>query len=533
MTGKGESPTRVLVTEGPSTALKESSLGFTSQDTTEASITSLWEESLLEPAEEDRSPFDDNDSCQDDFIDPYLRKQTRRRVKVQKNEYCSSKRPMRSSNRENNFDPTCIDVDVDSDTETEYSFTNQVISFVAGSEYSQEQYNDEDDDLQSSLPSESTSPFDEPCRRPIEPEAPKKTTSTTNKTTTFKSLGTFDFPITETTTSTAEPTTGTKTVNGISKSLGSGCFEIPPKPEESASPSSTAKAEGFSFTTPLSAIGKSILAIGSLAILPKALQFDLITQQPPTPLSQTEPSNQETPQMTQRQAKAERECARWKDICQTAVQVHGKHSVKTAEALLQLGHAYMHAGEYAQAVVTFQSACRIWNRRMEYREDRLAFARVVDSIGMAWTRVTQDEDVDHCHKAMAALEEAFQIRYELLGPWHPDCVETLNKIASVHLHLREYSEACNAYFEVFHVRKAIFGANHPSVAIAAHALGNVLVKLASTEEASRFFDIAVDIYDRMNLPIKHPAVTRLMRDQKRLDRLSLTRLPMQPLSTHR
>ena len=164
----------------------------------------------------------------------------------------------------------------------------------------------------------------------------------------------------------------------------------------------------------------------------------------------------------------------------------------------------------------------------------MAFARVVDSIGMAWSRVSQDEDSDHCHKAMAALEEAFQIRYELLGHWHPDCVETLNKIASVHLHLREYSEACEAYYEVFHVRLAIFGKDHPSVAIAAHALGNVLLKLASTEDAANFFQIAVEIYERMKLPNKHPAVTRLMRDYKRLDRIGLiSRLPKQPLPSHR
>jgi tetratricopeptide (TPR) repeat protein len=161
-------------------------------------------------------------------------------------------------------------------------------------------------------------------------------------------------------------------------------------------------------------------------------------------------------------------------------------------------------------------------------DDKLAFARYVDAIGMAWARVSQEEDKDHCNKAVTALEEAFAIRYELLGPWHVDTVETLNKLASVHLHLREYDEACNAYWEVFWVRRAIFGPGHPSVAIAAHALGNVFVKLASTDEALQYFQIAVEIYDKMHLPNKHPAVARLMRDYKRLDRICLTnRLPPQ------
>ena len=80
-------------------------------------------------------------------------------------------------------------------------------------------------------------------------------------------------------------------------------------------------------------------------------------------------------------------------------------------------------------------------------------------------------------------------------------------------------EACRAYEEVYLVRKAIFGMNHPSVAISAHSLANVHLKLSQPEDSFSYYNIALEIYRSMGLSKTHPTVARLLRDRKRLDRV--------------
>lgn len=505
MTGKhavtalsGASPcskrsTQVLLNEGPS--FKENSLEFTTLDPTETpSSTSFSSEAdsfvpgCIQVATNDEEI---------EFSDPYLvpnSRKTRPRATQLDGQAHDAANHTKSMNR--------IAAVI-----KETSPFNQVITF---SNTGKDQEADQDTHSLTSHSSRGDLGEAKPILKP---------------STKLTSLGTFDFPISTDSQTKLNPTVSARK----SLSLGTGCFEIPSS-EAEASPSDVAEEEpqGFSFSSPLSAIGKGLKTLGTLA-LPRVLQFELTTRQqlepPATPVSQSEPAENphETARMAQHRLKTERECLYWNKVVTRLIQTYGKNHTKTAEGLLQLGHAYLLNSEYPQAVVTFQSACRILNDMERTRDNRLAFARVIDAIGMAWARVSRDDDRDHCRKAMTALEEAFQIRYELLGAWSVDTVETLNKIASVHLQFGEYDEACNAYWEVFCVRRSIFGNSHPSVAVAAHSLGNVYVKLAATRDAANFFQIALDIFNEMNLPNKHPALTRLMRDYKRLDRLQALR----------
>jgi hypothetical protein len=110
------------------------------------------------------------------------------------------------------------------------------------------------------------------------------------------------------------------------------------------------------------------------------------------------------------------------------------------------------------------------------REPALSVGRALDAYGLAALRSLKTHA--RLRQAKSALDEAFAIRFHQLGVWHVDTVETFNKIASVHLHMGNFREACRAYEEVYLVRKAIFGMKHPSVAISAHSLANVHLKLS-------------------------------------------------------
>merc|ERR1719162_254236 len=119
--------------------------------------------------------------------------------------------------------------------------------------------------------------------------------------------------------------------------------------------------------------------------------------------------------------------------------------------------------------------------------------------------------------ARRLLEQAFAIRNHHLGAWHVDTVETYNKLASVLLHLGLLKEASKAYREVFLVRRSIFGNGHPSVAIAAHSLANCHYKMGAVKESLGWYRISLDVYETMGLSYRHPAVTKLLMDQSRLE----------------
>jgi tetratricopeptide (TPR) repeat protein len=200
---------------------------------------------------------------------------------------------------------------------------------------------------------------------------------------------------------------------------------------------------------------------------------------------------------------------------------------RAAEAFYHLGNAHMRAKDYAQAWTAFQSAKGIW--KSLHGPNHLSVAQASDAMGMAMLRSSKTRP--DLQLAKKALDMAFTIRYNVLGPWHVDTVDSYNKIAGVHLHLLEYPEARACYEQVFLVRRAIFGPSHPSVAISAHSLANVHFHLSPMEESLRYYNIALDIYlHRMQLKSDHPTVARVLRDRKRLERVRMAEQCVQLVS---
>lgn len=212
---------------------------------------------------------------------------------------------------------------------------------------------------------------------------------------------------------------------------------------------------------------------------------------------------------------AKQEQAYWNSLVTSRSMTYGAVHRQTAEAMFNLGHAHMRLNDCEKSMGYFKSASRIW--KSLDGPTHLSVGRALDAYGLAALRSVKTEK--SLRQAKVALEEAFAIRFHTLGVWHVDTVETFNKIASVHLHLGDFREACRAYEEVYLVRKAIFGVEHPSVAISAHSLATVHTHLSQPEKALKFYDIAFDIYTNMKLSHDHPTVARLLRDRKRLEQV--------------
>ena len=180
---------------------------------------------------------------------------------------------------------------------------------------------------------------------------------------------------------------------------------------------------------------------------------------------------------------------------------------------------------YDLAIENLTIAHGIWERR--HGPEHLAVGRALDSLALAIVkRANHDRATrgssstaikEDLRYARRLLEQAFSVRVQHLGVWHVDTVETYNKLAGVLLHLGLLGEACRAYREVFLVRRAIFGNQHPSVAISAHALANGHYKRGNIKESLRWYNASLEVYEAMGLSYRHPAVAQLLRHQSRLE----------------
>jgi Tetratricopeptide repeat len=182
----------------------------------------------------------------------------------------------------------------------------------------------------------------------------------------------------------------------------------------------------------------------------------------------------------------------------------------------------MKTSQYDSAMHHFFGAMEVWKRK--HGPCHVKIGRVLDAIGLAMMRKAQPSskhetvDLALMKKAQSHLRQSFAIRFHQLGVWHVDTVETYNKLASVHLHLGELKEACQAYQQVFLVRRAIFGSRHPSVAISAHSLANVFYKLHMKHESLHWYQVAQIIYeDELHLSHHHPTLVKLLKDRARLE----------------
>ena len=206
----------------------------------------------------------------------------------------------------------------------------------------------------------------------------------------------------------------------------------------------------------------------------------------------------------------------WNKIVSDRIKHYGGAvNLRVAEGLMLLGNAHANCEEYIDALKIFRSAVRIF--RKIHGDDHLTVARSLDKAGLVCSKI---HDCEHLKMALIALSEAFSIRFEALGPIHVDTVDTLNNMAAVYWHRREYEKAREAYLEVYAVRQVIFGPTHPAVAVTAHSLGSVFLNLGQIQSAKRYFCQSLEIYKQMKLTREHTTLQRLIRDMVALERIS-------------
>lgn len=126
-------------------------------------------------------------------------------------------------------------------------------------------------------------------------------------------------------------------------------------------------------------------------------------------------------------------------------------------------------------------------------------------------------------RAYTVQLEAFRIRQKILGTYHVDTISSMHGLADLHQRAGDDAEAQRCRWQVYGGRVAVFGPNHPSCAVAAHEIGNGFVRLGALDDALQSYHAALRVYDAMELRNDNPAVRKLLRDVKRLERLERAR----------
>lgn len=162
----------------------------------------------------------------------------------------------------------------------------------------------------------------------------------------------------------------------------------------------------------------------------------------------------------------------WAEVSQARLQ---RDDPQTAESFSNLGIAQMGSKNFDAACSSFTTAAVIFG------ESHLGGAKNYNLLGLA---ACQANRLD---LAMEALVMAFNVRSQVLEPFHVDTVDVLNNIAAVYYKLNDNLEAARCFREVLTIRKAIFGRTHPSVAVTAHALARTCVRLELKEEARELY----------------------------------------------
>ena len=214
------------------------------------------------------------------------------------------------------------------------------------------------------------------------------------------------------------------------------------------------------------------------------------------------------------------------------------HLITIGGLWMDLGHAEFFATQFENAVESFLQAACI------YRDfgRPVATAKALDRAGVAYCRALKYFDAEsrkisndsNLHDpslylpagmkpsgAMQCLRDALAIRQKELGPWHIDTVDTLNHMANLYLLTGNPLQAAMISEQVFYLRDAIFGPLHPAVGVVAHEVANATLQSDSmhNDKAKHWYQLASDIYQALNLPLDNPAVQRLLKDIRRMERL--------------
>lgn len=118
--------------------------------------------------------------------------------------------------------------------------------------------------------------------------------------------------------------------------------------------------------------------------------------------------------------------------------------------------------------------------------------------------------VDGCYEDSAKLSvSTIKVRKEVLGPEHPETLQSMHNLASTYRRLARSEEALTLFLESLNISKRVLGSEHAETLHILNGLAWTYTDLAQYEEASRIHQDALEIKKRL-LGSEHPQTLHSM-----------------------
>lgn len=173
--------------------------------------------------------------------------------------------------------------------------------------------------------------------------------------------------------------------------------------------------------------------------------------------------------------------------------------------LSRLSEAALEAGDFPTARTSREEILSAWERLKGADHWRVVSARLRLAEVARWEQLSQSErdrlvqasawnrdverlgDLGEYEQALPLARDAFQTRTSLLGPRHPDTLESLSNLGWIERDLGHLAEAERHVSTAIRLREETLGANHPDRAYSLNVLGWVYVNASDYRQAETAF----------------------------------------------
>jgi tetratricopeptide (TPR) repeat protein len=132
-------------------------------------------------------------------------------------------------------------------------------------------------------------------------------------------------------------------------------------------------------------------------------------------------------------------------------------------------------------------ALAVWEHAQDLKIADEATACLLDNFGLYFFYIAEYQN------AKPVLEEAFEIRNNILGEEHPDTAKSLNNLGLLSKGLGDYVKARKCYDKALEIRRKVLGEEHPDTAKSLNNLGLLLQASGNYSAVKPCYEQALEI----------------------------------------
>lgn len=175
-------------------------------------------------------------------------------------------------------------------------------------------------------------------------------------------------------------------------------------------------------------------------------------------------------------------------------------SREAADAFSHLGLVFMSQGKYSQAQEQLHRALTL--RQSGTKSDHALIAATYNDLGLVYSQTDKD-------KALNYFEEAHKMYVALYGNQHPKIAIAAINMGIVYRDLELYGDAMNHFETALKISNAVYANPHPAKAIALYNLGQTYLQLRDRKTAMAYYEQAKKMYEEYYGP-RHPEIASVL-----------------------